>query len=448
MKPDLNINPVNEKKVDQTLSQHGKGPSYNSGSYLSDDIFDQGKAKTETGGEALAGPKAPTTNNPLIKNDQLKMSNYCMTGPKTIIIAGGGTGGHIYPGLAIAKAIQKIEPSAQVQFVGTPLGLEKDIVPREGYRLHLISVGKLNHEGGLIGKLRTLIQIPKALFRSAMLLFELKPYYVLGVGGYASGPFVLMASLLGFRAAIWEPNAFPGLTNRWLSRFVRQAFVVFKESSKYLKSRKIAHIGLPVRSSISAAPKSDQANHEFSKQNKFHILVFGGSQGAKALNEIVQKTLLSKKAILSPDFEFVHQTGRSDYARVSETYHGLTEVGEHYVKCHDYLYDMENHYRWADLVICRSGANTVAELAACGKPSILIPLPTAADDHQTKNALCLVDLQAAMLIPQKDLSVDLLVEKILEIKNNDQRRIEMGMNASKFHRPNSAEKIAQFILDV
>ncbi|MCX7978790.1 MAG: glycosyltransferase, partial [Bdellovibrionaceae bacterium] len=165
-----------------------------------------------------------------------------------IVIAGGGTGGHIYPAVAIARAVQVLSPAAEITFVGAQGGLEERLIPREGFSLRLLSVGKLNQkEDGWIGKLRTLLRLPLAMFVSWKILREIQPQVVLGVGGYASGPFVLVASLLGYRTAIWEPNAHPGLTNRWLSRFVGKAYVVFREADRHLKCRKVMQIGMPVR---------------------------------------------------------------------------------------------------------------------------------------------------------------------------------------------------------
>lgn len=358
-------------------------------------------------------------------------------GRKIIVIAGGGTGGHIYPGIAIARSLIKKNPELEIHFVGTPLGLENQIVPREGFKLHLIKVGKLNESAGLASKLKTLIQIPKALFDSMCLLSELKPVYVLGVGGYASGPFVLVATILGFRSAIWEPNAHPGMTNRWLSRFVRKSFVVFKEAAQLLRSREVIPMGLPVRELIekigSQVPQ---------RRPNFRILVFGGSQGARGINEVVSELFAAKKESLA-GVQLVHQTGRNDFAQVKGKYVGLGDQ----VQCLEFLHDMEKRYEWADLVICRAGASTVAEIAACAKPAIFIPLPTAADNHQQKNAESLVRQQASVMILQKDLTPDVLEKHILELQNNSELRQKMSENLKKFYKPQAAEALSQAIID-
>lgn len=355
---------------------------------------------------------------------------------KTVIIAGGGTGGHIYPGIAIARALLIKNPDLNIQFVGSPGGLETKIVPREGFTLHLIKVGKLNQSGGFLSKIRTLLGIPLALLQSSLLLLKIKPQFVLGVGGFASGPFVLMASLLGFRATIWEPNAHPGLTNRWLSFFVRQSLVVFEEAEKYLKSKTITQVGLPVRKEIEMlSPKN-------SEQQKFHLFVFGGSQGARTLNKVVSETLIKYSNELQ-GVEVVHQTGAHDIVAISEAYAKFPNY-----KAYDFLHGMEKHYDWADLVICRAGASTVAELAACGKPAVLVPLPWAADNHQLKNAQSLVDQQAGVLLEQKDLNSESLLEIILKLKNDQKKRQQMSLNLKKFHKPRAAETIAEHLLGV
>jgi UDP-N-acetylglucosamine--N-acetylmuramyl-(pentapeptide) pyrophosphoryl-undecaprenol N-acetylglucosamine transferase len=352
---------------------------------------------------------------------------------KTVIIAGGGTGGHIYPAVAIARALLQKDPDLDIQFVGSPGGLETKIVPREGFPLHLIRVGKLNQAGGVLSKIKTLLGIPGALIQSASLLFTLKPIVVLGVGGFASGPFVLTASLLGFKSAIWEPNAHPGLTNRWLSRFVRQSLVVFEDAQKFLSSKEILPVGLPVRREVEDIT-------EKTPESNFHVFVFGGSQGARAMNKVVKETL-TKYASQLKDVEFVHQTGTHDIAEVTEAYQGF----ENY-QPFEFIYGMEQYYKWADLVICRAGASTVAELAACGRPAVLIPLPWAADNHQLKNAQSLVDHQAGELLEQKDLTPEKLLEVILRLKNDPAKRTQMSMNLKKFHKPRAADRIAEHLL--
>lgn len=355
---------------------------------------------------------------------------------KNVVIAGGGTGGHIYPGIAIAKAIKAQYPDYEVHFVGTPAGLENKIVPREGFALHHISVGKLNHAGGFLKKLQTLLGIPKSIVQSIALLMELKPQAILGVGGYASGPFVLVASLMGFKTAIWEPNAFPGMTNRLLSRVVGKSFVVFDEASKHLHSTEITQVGVPIRKEV-----EDLSQKEFQKRDKdFHILIFGGSQGAHSINMVV-KAAIEKGGEWLKDTKIIHQTGPHDYAAILESYKGRNGI-----EAHEYLYQMEMNYEWADLVICRAGASTVAEIAAAAKPALFIPLPWAADDHQRRNAESLVDHRAAAMLLQKDLTPSSLIQKIEDLKKDTQHLKEMRENLNKFYKSRAAEKMAELLI--
>lgn len=354
---------------------------------------------------------------------------------KKIIIAGGGTGGHIYPGIAIAKAIESTNPNIEVEFVGSTLGLETKIIPREGYTLHVLPAGKLNYQGGISSKILGLIRVFLGFLKSFILIYKLKPVGVLGVGGYASGPFVLAAALMKIPSSVWEPNAHPGLTNRWLSRFVQRSFIVFEGARKFLVSNEIHLVGLPVRSELEKVPirKPD---------DEFHVLSFGGSQGAKAINDALEKGVASESAWLHRG-KLVHQTGVNDYSRVKNTY----DKSVFDVKAFEYLFEMDQYYNWADLVICRSGASTIAELCAVGKPAILIPLPTAADDHQRKNALALVENKAAILIEQKDLTSDKLNSVLLDLQKQPELLNSMAKNAKSMYKPKAAEAIAKIILD-
>lgn len=353
---------------------------------------------------------------------------------KTVILAGGGTGGHIYPAVAIARALLEKNPDLDIRFVGSPGGLETKIVPREGFPLHLIRVGKLNESAGLLSKIKTLCGIPVALIQSAMLVLKLRPQVVLGVGGFASGPFVLMSSLMGFKTAIWEPNAHPGLTNRWLSFFVGKSLVVFKEAGGFLNSKEILQVGLPVRREV------ENVLEKSPSESSFHLFIFGGSQGARTVNKVVKECLLKYSNRLS-DIEVVHQTGPHDILEISEAYKKFPQY-----KAFEFLHGMEKYYQWADLVICRAGASTVAELAACGRPAVFIPLPWAADDHQLKNAQSLVAQEAGVLLEQKNLNAESLLELILQLKGDSVKRKKMMSNIKNFHKARAADRIADLLM--
>ena len=353
---------------------------------------------------------------------------------RTVVIAGGGTGGHIYPGVAIARAIERGHPEIDVHFVGAKGGLEEKIVPREGFPLHTVQIGKLHRSAGIASRLKTMLQLPFALASSALMLMRLKPVAVLGVGGYASGPIVFMASLLGFRSLIWEPNAFPGMANRWLARLVSECLLVFSEAGRYLKARRMTPVGLPVRPVM--VPRARPEG------KPLRVLVFGGSQGARAINEVVSTSVGSGGPWLE-GVEIVHQTGPADFSRVSALYASAPSG----VRAFEYLHDMDERYAWADLVICRAGASTVAEIGACRKAAVFVPLPSAADDHQRKNAEVLVRGGAAEMIMQKDFVPDAFKALIEKFRDDRSLLKNLETNVARFAFPNAAEVIVERILD-
>jgi UDP-N-acetylglucosamine--N-acetylmuramyl-(pentapeptide) pyrophosphoryl-undecaprenol N-acetylglucosamine transferase len=327
-----------------------------------------------------------------------------------VVIAGGGTGGHIYPGLALAEKLKEKNPEVQVHFVGARGGMEELIIPRYGYPLHLFKIDRMHHSVGLVRRFKTLFMLPLCFIQSAFLYFKLKPLWVLGVGGFASGPFVFTSALLGGRTAILEPNAYPGLANRWLSKIVKFCFVVFQESTKFFPINKVKAVGLPVR------VKKNVDESTYDSGRAFRILIFGGSQGARAINQVVGDWVESL-GMQSSSFEIIHQVGKRDYSVWQERYGSKFES---FLTYSEYIHDMPEKLKWADLVICRAGIGTVAEVAMSGKPAIFIPLPTAADNHQQKNAEVLVNRKAAHMIIQKDFnknSLDRLVADFREKPN-------------------------------
>ncbi len=354
---------------------------------------------------------------------------------RRVIIAGGGTGGHIYPGVAIARAIERLHPDIEVHFVGAKGGLEEKIIPREKFPLHTVQIGKLHRSAGLSVRVKTMFQLPLAFIASAKILRELKPEAVLGVGGFASGPLLFVASLLGFRSVIWEPNAYPGMANRMLSRVVDECLVVFKEAGKFFAGRKVTTVGLPVRPVM--IPRT-----RVTEGVPLRILVFGGSQGARAINEVVSKSVEDGGDWLK-GVEIVHQTGPLDFPRISKLY---SEKAPANVQMFEYLHDMEIRYAWADLVVCRAGASTVAEICACKKAAIFIPLPTAADNHQQKNAEVLVRGNGAEMIIQKDFTPAKFQELIRSYRDDRSKVRRLEDNVAQFAFPNAAENIAERVL--
>lgn len=348
-----------------------------------------------------------------------------------LLIAGGGTGGHLYPGMAVAEEV--VRRGGQVLFVGTSRGLEARAVPAAGYALELLEVSGLKRVG-LVGILRGLFRLPKAFFRSLSILRRFRPDVVLGVGGYASGPLVLAAALWRYPTAIQEQNSVPGITNRILSRLVRIVMVAFDEARKFFPAGKCETIGNPVRSKLVATLAAGADSGEPS----LRILVVGGSQGARAVNNLVLaavEVLVNNRALPA----IVHQTGPSDLDRCSERYRALGVADR--VDVRPFIDDMATEYHRASLVVARAGALTLAELAIAGRPAILIPLPTAADDHQSKNAARFAEVGAAVVVNQRTSTGAELAQLLGDLLVDSGRRRAMAAAMRSLARPKAAGNI-------
>lgn len=351
------------------------------------------------------------------------------------MIAGGGTGGHIYPAIAIGRALQKLNPRVQLRFVGTASGLESKIMQRENLPLDLIQSGKLNFSGNPIQKFKTLMKIPVGIFQSVVLIRKYRPDFVLGVGGYASAPFVLAAAMLGKKTALWEPNAHPGMANRLLSRVVKTSYLVFAASEKYLKSPVNKVFGMPLREEIESAQ-----NEERSKiSDRMTILCFGGSQGSLFLNEKISDFVLAHPE-LHEKIHVIHQTGSLGYEKMQKKYGDLPCV-----ELHEFIYDMPNQYRRADIQFCRGGASTIAESAAFGVVPLIVPLP-AADDHQLRNAEVVVAHRAGFLFRQSQFSDREFAETVQKLLNDIPLRKEMSGHLRQLAPRQAAASIAADIL--
>lgn len=357
-------------------------------------------------------------------------------GKKTIVITGGGTGGHIYPGLAIAQSLKKNDGNWDVQFVGAEGGLEEKIWPQYSFPFHLIQIGRLHSSVGRWQQFKTLCKMPFSLLQAVWIFLKIRPQLVLGVGGFASGPFVFIAKLLGAKTALWEANAYPGLTNRLLARWVNINFVVFDEAKKYMpKAAQVITAGMPVREEFFTTQESPSSN------SRLRVLIFGGSQGAKAVNEAVVQFIKAYPSILEK-LTIKHQTGARDFARMKESYGSLIDK----VDVVEYIHNMPQELHKSDLVICRSGASTVAEVISCRKPALFIPLPTAADNHQYKNAQVVVDQKAAFLIEQKDLNSEKLFSVLNSVIQNPTQLVDISKNLTKFDFSRSAQTIAEILV--
>jgi UDP-N-acetylglucosamine--N-acetylmuramyl-(pentapeptide) pyrophosphoryl-undecaprenol N-acetylglucosamine transferase len=348
-----------------------------------------------------------------------------------LLVAGGGTGGHLFPGIAVAEEI--VRRGGQVMFVGTSRGLEARAVPAAGYPLELLEVSGLKRMS-LGATIRGLWRLPKAFLRSWSILRRFRPDVVLGVGGYASGPMVLAAALLGYPSAIQEQNSVPGITNRILSRLVRVVMVAFVEAGNFFPANKVESTGNPVRAKLCAALTSSS---EPGPQTR--ILVVGGSQGARAVNDLVMAAveILAKQGRLPA---MVHQTGPGDLDRCSERYHSLG-VTDH-VEARAFIDDMASAYQQASLVVGRAGALTLAELALAARPAILIPLPTAADDHQNKNAAHFAKAGAAVVLDQKTATGAQLAELLGTLAADPARRQVMAAAMRTLAQPQAAATVA------
>ncbi len=356
---------------------------------------------------------------------------------KKIIITGGGTGGHIYPGLAVASALLKVNPNWQVHFVGTQYGLEKDIVPKE-IPLHFLPI-KGWQNVSFLKKCKVCLLIPFAFLKSIYLLCKIRPCYILGMGGYASGPLMMVGSLMGFHTALWEMNAYPGLTNRILSCFVKECWIVLDSAKAHLKNRNPCYkISIPVRKEI-----EDLATQKKQNLNKsHHILIFGGSLGAQKINHCIVQWV-KKQPECFKNLRVRLQTGKQNY---HSTYNELKHFSN--IKVLPYLEKIEKDYEWADIVVCRGGASTIFELAAIGKASILIPFSFASEDHQKKNVQALLDQKACVMILERDLNPEKLEKEILGIVNNRILKKTLEDNISKFYKKGAAEKMAERIMTV
>jgi UDP-N-acetylglucosamine--N-acetylmuramyl-(pentapeptide) pyrophosphoryl-undecaprenol N-acetylglucosamine transferase len=306
-----------------------------------------------------------------------------------VLIAAGGTGGHIYPGIAVANEIIRRDGESKVLFVGTARGLETRIVPENGFQLSLINSAGLKNVG-FAGKLKGLMILPKSFFEARTIIREFRPDVVAGAGGYVSGPVLLMAALMRIPTVVMDSNALPGFTNRRLAPFITKAALTFEEALPYFGKKGVV-TGNPVRREFFDIVPKERAE-------KVSVLVFGGSQGARAINE----AMIGALGMLPADrLEITHQTGEADLDKVRR---GYDESAFSSADIRVYITNMVEEFAGADIVICRAGATTCAELAASGKASIMIPLPTAADDHQRKNAEALVRAGAARMILQADLT--------------------------------------------
>lgn len=345
-----------------------------------------------------------------------------------VIFAGGGTGGHLFPGLAVAREFERRDERTEILFVGTERGIEYRVVPKEGFRLETLSVKGIKGRG-LRGVAEALYGVPASFLRSLAIIRRFQPDCIIGLGGYASGPLLLAGRIAGARCAIMEQNLRPGFTNKILARMVQRVFTSYPQSAAFFPGARLLETGNPVRW---------RKLPEVEKRGKFSLLVFGGSAGARRIN-IAVLDALKELTDLRETLFVTHQTGQSDYAAVKAAYGGLPFEAE----ITPFIERMDEAYAQADLVLCRAGATTVAELTAFGKAAILVPYPFAIYDHQRENAEALAARGAAEMILDRDLNGPRL-SGCLRAYASDRNAIErMAAAARALGRPEAAARIVE-----
>jgi len=352
-----------------------------------------------------------------------------------VLIAGGGTGGHVIPALAIAREL-KSRYGAEVLFVGTARGMENRLVPQAGFGLMKVEIGALKNVS-LLTRLRTLYALPLAIFEAHKIIKVFDPDVVVGVGGYASGPAMMAALLRRLPTLAFEPNYVPGFANKIVGHRVTAAAVHFEQTKKYFRNAQV--VGVPIRAEFFNHSASATGNRPPT------LLVFGGSQGAQAINQAMTAAMPELRREI-PGLRVIHQTGEGDYNGVQAAYARAGVSAE--VSVSPFIDDMPSAFAQADLLVCRSGASTVAEATAAGKPAIFVPFPRAADDHQRRNAEAIVEGGAGVLIAQSDLTPERLTQAITELLSDRKRLEEMSTRARALSHHDAAGRVARMVAEL
>ena len=351
-----------------------------------------------------------------------------------VLIAAGGTGGHIYPGIAVAKEIMRRHADSEIKFVGTARGLENKLVPQAGLELSLIDSAGLKSVG-VAARARGLLVLPKSLRQARALIKEFRPDVVIGAGGYVSGPVLLAASFAKLPTLVMESNALPGWTNRVLARFIDKAAVSFEAALPFFRGKGVV-TGNPVRREFFEIQEKRR------DPSRLSVLIFGGSQGAHAINQAMVGALPLLGDVKNK-LRVTHQTGEADYEQVASGY--TNESWSAQANVRKYIDNMVAAFAEVDLVICRAGATTTAELIAAGKASLMIPFPFAADDHQRKNAEAMAAAGAGKMILQQDLSPQRLASEIATLVGEPEKVTAMEHAARMLSRGDAAAKVVDLI---
>lgn len=363
-----------------------------------------------------------------------------MSGGTRLLVAGGGTGGHLFPGVAVAEELKRLDPDSEVLFVGTQRGIESRVLPGLGWELEHIEVSGIKTVG-FAGAIRGALRVPGALLQSRRIIKKFNPDVVIGVGGYASGPVVLAAKLMRIRTAILEQNSIPGMTNRILGKVAKKIFLSFEHTQRFFRARKSELVGNPIRRQIleSLGGDGDPAKGE---PEALRLFVFGGSQGAMAVNTMCCAAA-KKLREQNIHFDIVHQTGKADLEATQERY----EKGGVPADCRAFIADMASEYKAADIIVSRAGATTIAELGIVGLPAILIPYPFAANNHQELNAQEMVESGAAFMLRQEgNEDGEALAELLTELSQDRKKRGQMAEAMRALGRADAATKVVQWTM--
>lgn len=355
-----------------------------------------------------------------------------------IAFAGGGSGGHLYPQVAVAGEILKAAPATEIFFVSTRGSIEERLIPKSGYEVVLIPSGKLKGQGP-VGLAKTLLSLFLSIFVCLKILILRRPDLIFSAGGYAGAPFLVLGSLLGVRCEILEQNRMPGLANRWMAKFCRRVYVNFEGSKDLFPGKEVRVVGHPCRPEIEKARWPEAEMLVRANRNPFKIFVFGGSQGAVGINRLMAAAAAFWGEL---DIEVLHQTGENDFERVKSDYQ---KSGFSRVRVEKFIYEMAEAFRDSHLVICRAGASSLAELAAAGKASLLIPL-VSKDRHQEFNATEMEKIGASLTRLQGSLQGESLAALVKGLYTNRQQIVALASRMSALHQPEASQKIATAIL--
>ncbi len=360
----------------------------------------------------------------------------------TYLFAGGGTGGHIYPAIAIAEEILRRQPESDIHFAGTKKGLERKVIPEKGFALHLIAVRGMARYRSIINFLIP-FRLLWSLLQSLTLLLRLHPRAVIGTGGYVSGPVLFMASVLNYPTLIQEQNSYPGITTRLLARRVDRVHLSFEISKTYFKKKENLFVtGNPVRQLDVSESKKEARQHFGLHGDRVTLFVFGGSQGASAINQALLESL--ETLLDETDIQIIWSTGPSEYEKIKQK----TESWQTRLFLAPFITNMPMAYRAVDFALARAGAMTLTELTACGCPSVLIPYPYAAANHQEENSRTLEKAGAAKMILQSNLTSQILIETVKELTQDEDKRQQMSHVAIKFAFPQASQKIVDSLFEL